>query len=125
MRQAQTLRVAAWIALAGWAGTSGCTHNHYYGNAVPLCPQPATVTTYGPVCEVPTQVAGGTLLAPGTGQTTVVATAPRPSRVVVSEPRDGVPLLRGRGRLGWRQSDPDTLATTRVEGDLGDDSVNR
>jgi len=125
VRQAQTLRVGALLVLAGWAGSTGCTHNYYYGNAVPICTEPAVASNSGTVCGVPTQVAGGTLVAQGPGRTTVITGAPGPSGVVVSEPLYNGPLVRGPGPFSWRRSDPESLATTKVDGALQDDSVSR
>jgi hypothetical protein len=125
MRQAQTLRAAAWLVLAVVAGSAGCTHNYYYGNAVPVCPEATTtVNTISPVCEVP--VVGGTLFSQG-GNPSLFTGAPRATRVVVSEPSDGGIPIRGGGPFAsWRRSEPESsLATTRIEGALQDSSVNR
>lgn len=129
MRQARTWRLGAWLLLAGWAAMVGCTHNYYYGTGAPICGEPVAPTTvvpggYGAVCDVPTQVNGGSLVAQGPNRT-IVANAPRPSQVLVSEPRDTGPVVRGPGRFSWRRSDPDSLATTKVDGALEDGSVNR
>jgi hypothetical protein len=111
--------------LAVLAGATGCTHNYYYGNAVPLCPEAAApVTTFGQLCEVPTQVSGGTVAGTVTSQPTIVASAPRPRRVVVSQPRDGEPL-RSSGRLSWRQTDPESIPTTSVSGAFDNESRTR
>ena len=130
MRHARFLRGALGVVLAGWLlGSLGCTHNYYYGNAVPACGPsvavPAT-TANGAICEVPTQVTGGgQLVAQGQGRATIVQgapiyAAPRSPRVVVSEPA-GSPRSRR-----WQRSDPDAgLATTRVEGDYNDPTTNR
>jgi hypothetical protein len=108
-------------------GSAGCTHNYYYGNAVPVCGPttvPSTVAN-GAVCEVPTQVDGGSLVAQGAGRSTIVAGAPiyagaRPPRVVVSSPSGG----SGIGR--WQRANNDSsLARTRVEGALDDSTVDR
>jgi hypothetical protein len=115
MRRARFPRRGALILLAGLAGGAGCTHNYYYGTAVPLCPEPETVRV-GSVCDVPGQV------VPGRTVITQVA-PPRSSRVVISEPRGG-PLVGG-SRLGWRRSDPESLATSSVEGSLDDETLSR
>jgi hypothetical protein len=94
------------VALFGLAAiSSGCTHYHYYGSGVPVCETPApAVASYGAVCDVPST---------GSGSARVVASAPK-SSVVISQPH--------RGRLGsglsWRRPDPESLATTRVEGGI-------
>jgi hypothetical protein len=124
VRRARVLRNCLVLGLAGSAGSIGCTHNYYYG-AVPVCGEPAVVSSNGTICEVPTQVAGGILAGPGAGRTTIVSGAPRPSRVVMSEPLNSEPLARGPGRFSWRRSDPESLATTKVDGALDDDSVSR
>jgi hypothetical protein len=104
MRRARRPRVGALILLAGLAGGTGCTHNYYYGTSVPLCPEAEPVRV-GSVCEVP----GGTVVTQNA--------PPRSSRVVISEPRGG-------SRLGWRRSE-EGLATSRVEGSLDDETLNR
>jgi hypothetical protein len=128
MRHARFLRGGLAVVLAGWIlGSLGCTHNHYYGNAIPVCGPttvPGTVAN-GAVCEVPTQVGGGSLVAQGQGRSTIVSGVPmnsgvRAPRVVVSEPSDGPRFGR------WHRADPDTgLATTRVEGAYDDSTTNR
>ena len=125
MRHARRRRAGLGVLLAGIVSSSGCTHNHYYGAAMPACgPTVAgqTVTDgadYGAVCEVPNQVVSGGNVVAGRQAGTVVIPAPKAPRVVVSEPR-------GNSRLAWRRSDPEEgLATTRVEGALDDPSVTR
>jgi hypothetical protein len=110
MRRARFPRREALILLVGLAGGAGCTHNYYYGTSVPLCPEPETVRV-GSVCDVP-------------GRTVITQVAPpRSSRVVISEPRGGP--LAGGSRLGWRRSDPESLATSSVEGSLDDETLSR
>lgn len=128
MRHARFFRRSLGVFVAGLAlGSVGCTHNYYYGNAVPVCGPTALPSTVanGSVCEVPTQVGGGSVIAQGAGRSTIVSGAPlfsgsRPPRVVVSEPRAG-------SRFGrWQRADPDAgLATTRVEGAYDDATTNR
>jgi hypothetical protein len=129
MRHARSLRRVCGVILAGCTvGLAGCTHNHYYGNAVPVCGPVTTVpgsVASGSICEVPTQVGGGTLIGSGQGRSTIVADAPfysgsRAPRVVVSEPSGG-------SRLGrWHRADPEAgLAQTRVEGEYTDSTTNR
>src|SRR5262249_34912019 len=120
MRHARSLRRLGGVIVARWGlGSAGCSPHHYYGN-VTVCPPLTTVpsaVSSGSVCEVPTNVNGGTLLGAGQGRTTIVSpysSNSRPPKVVVSEPRRG---LRG----GWQRADPDaSLATTRVEGEYDD-----
>jgi hypothetical protein len=81
------------------------------------------VAASGPICQVPTQVSGGTLATPGAGQTVIVSSAPRPRRVVVSEPRDNSQPTRNRGRYAWRQTDPEIA--THTDGGLEDNAVTR
>jgi hypothetical protein len=111
--------------VAGWVGSAGCTHNYYYGT-VPTACAPGTTTTivpgtvqYGSVCDLPGRLfgGGGTVVAASPGvRSSVVASAPPNSRVVVSEPAN-------RSGLTWRRSDPENgLATTRVEGALDDET---
>jgi hypothetical protein len=119
MRRPTILRQAALLALAFTAGSTGCTHNYYYGTYVPAYAAPGQ---YGEVCEVPSQVSGGTVMAQAPG-TTVLAAAPG-TRVLVSEPQGITPIFRGP-RIVWRKPDPESLVTTRVEGGIDDASVTR
>jgi hypothetical protein len=108
-RIAQSVLCVALSTLA-----QGCCNPCCYQQA-PGCPlgvvqsQPAAIR-YGSVCETP-----------GEGST-VVASAPRP-KVVVSQPNGGGGLFGGRN--GWRRSDPESFATTRIEGAIDDDTTLR
>jgi hypothetical protein len=122
MRRAQLVRVSAFIALAGLGWGTGCIHNHYYGQATPVCGEPApagTVASYGSVCEVP-----GAPIATGPGSHLVSAT-PEPSRVLVSEPRGEGLAVRSSARNGWRPLDHGGLATTSIEGAYNGDTQTR
>jgi hypothetical protein len=116
------VRAALSTLLAGCAGLlAGCCQYPCYQQ--PGCPPVATQPTVirsGPVCEAPA-TSGPTIISqarPGSSSS-AVAEAPRP-RVVVSEPSGRV-----SGRTGWRRSDPESLATTRSEGAIGDESIDR
>jgi hypothetical protein len=110
----------------GVTSVAGCTHNYYYGTAVPVCPPATAATTtvvpYGSVCDVPSQVVvgSGTTITQAPDRPLVVSTpATRPPRVVVSEPAGG-------SRFSWRRSDPDSsLVTTRSEGALDEPTISR
>ncbi len=108
MRQARFLSGSLALLLAGWFGSAGCIQNYY---PVPVTGPGGTVQ-YGSVCEVPP--AGGTVVVQGPPRTTVVGG--QPPRVVVSEPSS---------RFSWRKSDPDSLATTRVEGNIEEPTLSR
>jgi hypothetical protein len=125
MRRAHYVRGALGVILTGLVGSTGCTHNYYYGG-VPTACAPGTTTIvpgsiqYGSVCEVPSRLfGGGTVVASSPGvRSSVVGTAPSGSRVVVSEPANG-------SGPSWRRSDPESnlAARTRVEGALEDDTT--
>jgi len=128
MRHPRILRGSLKSIAAGWVLASiGCTHNYYYGNAVPVCGPttmvPGTASSSA-VCEIPSTVTGGTVISEGGTRGTIVSNAPipsgtRPPRVVVSEPRSN-PFGR------WRQSDPESgIAQTKVEGALDDTTSTR
>jgi hypothetical protein len=131
------LRGALWVALAGWAGSSGCTHNYYYGN-VPGCgPMGMPVSgQVGQVCEVPSGqvvVSGppSSLASPGSSavvqapqQGSSVATNSQP-RVLISQPAYAPSIGQSASRLKWRRPDPESLATTRVEGALDGSSIRQ
>ena len=124
MRHAPPRRVGTWLLLAGIAGGFGCTQNFYYPAPMTAGPVESAVGT-GAVCEVPTQVDGGTLMAQGSGRTTVVSGAPTASRVIVSQPRDGGGTLLSGASAPWRRSATSSIATTRVDGALDSESTNR
>lgn len=123
MRHARISHGGLLALLPGLMISAGCTHNYYYSDN-PCGPAPAAVVPgsvqYGSVCEVPTQVEGGsTVVSRAPGLTTPIIGAARPPRVVLSEPSGG-------SRFAWRRSDPEgSLATTRVEGAVQDPSLTR
>lgn len=117
MRHARSLYL---IAFVGLVAAPGCTHNYYYGNAVPVCEAPPVVGSvplaysYGEVCDVPTRVAGGTVVAEGSARAKPIVTVREPpARVVVSEP---VEPRRRSTRVGWRGRDEVGGATTQISG---------
>ena len=125
-------RTVATISLiSGLLTSTGCTRNYYYSGlpgcgptqVIPGATQYGQAVQYGNVCEVPTQVVGGTggLIAQSTEISAPIISRGKPPRVVISEP-----LGSGlRARSNWRVSDPDTnLATTKVEGGV-DDTTTR
>lgn len=123
MRHARLLRsCAASILGYGFLTACGCSPYYYYGYPAPVCCEPAPVTTYGNACTVPGQ---GTVVSQA--PTTVAGGLPRARRVLTSEARDsdGIPIVRNGSGFRWRRSDPESVATTRVEGAVSDDSVNR
>lgn len=118
MSRARSPRLLATILLGGASGLmGGCTHYHYYGQAAPIC-DPGT--TLAPVATAPAVIAprGSICEVPGSSGT-VVAARPAPSRseIVVSSPQPS------RGRLSWRRPDPESLATTRIQGHISDSQV--
>lgn len=124
MRHARTRLSVGTMMLASLTTSIGCTHYHFYGtNGVPVCEapaaaagaQPVLVPQYGSVCEVPS--------SPGA---TVVSGAPGGTRVLVSQPQGPRRFLSGGGsRFAWRRPDPESLATTRVEGGRIDEPALR
>jgi hypothetical protein len=116
------VRAALSTLLAGCAGLlAGCCQYPCYqqSGCPPVATQPAVIR-YGAVCEAPAN-SGPTIISqakPGSSSS-VVAEVPRP-RVVVSEPSGQV-----SGRAGWRRSDPESIATTRSEGAIGDETTDR
>jgi hypothetical protein len=112
------------IVLAGGLAFTGmgCHQNYYYygDSCPPTTTVPSTVRA-GAVCDVPTQVVeGGTKMASGSSRATVVsgAVSSNSSRVVVSEPTEPA-------KVAWKRSDPDSAATTTVQGTANDPSINR
>lgn len=120
MRRAWSRALGALVVLAYLAGTSGCTHYHIYGNQVPVCEAPAAVAAqprlvhqYGAVCELPPAGAAPALVTglPGSGP------------VLVSQPQGPLRLFGGGSRFAWRRPDPQSIATTRVDGNIDDSTV--
>src|SRR4051795_10718178 len=97
MRRALIVRGTVGSLLVGMLGSTGCTHNYYYGT-VPTACAPGTTTVipgavqYGSVCDLPSRLFGGggaTVVASSPGvRSSVVGGTPSSSgsRVVVSEP---------------------------------------
>jgi hypothetical protein len=137
VKLAPNLRGTLWVVLAGWVGSSGCTHNYYYGG-VPACgPTGLPVSSQvGQICEVPSGqvVVSGTPSADTGSGSSVVVQAPRQGstfvtnsqpRVVISQPAYGPSIGQSTSRLKWRRPDPESLATTRVEGALDGGSIRQ
>jgi hypothetical protein len=82
-----------------------------------------TVSQYGQVCEVPS-AADQQVAVQRNGRPSYV-TGPAASRVVVSEPQGSGPFVSRSSRMAWRKPDPESLATTRVEGAISDDTKIR
>ena len=98
--------LAAFIAACTMIIHMGCCHYCYQHQ--PVCPPVASsapVVRYGAVCDAPSE---GTVISQAPSRSSSINDAPRP-KVVVSEPS-------GRNSSGWRRSDPESMATTRVEG---------
>src|SRR5690349_7934658 len=112
MRHVRATRWGGRAMLAvGLLGSTGCIHNHYYGQ-LPACAPATSTATAGAVCEVP-QAGSGLVIAQTPTRTTVVGL---PSRVVInSEPMGTRPPTRGAGRFPWQRTEPEAVAT-RVEG---------
>jgi hypothetical protein len=136
MSRAPNLRRALGILIMAWAGASGCIHNHYYGTGMPGCPpigQPVT-TQVGSICDVPTgqvivsnpsssRTISSNVTAQPLAEGTAVASNGQP-RVVISQPAFGPPSIgQSTSRLKWRRPDPESLATTKVEGGLDDTTL--
>ncbi len=90
----------------------------------PPAPVSAPVAySYGEVCEVPTRVAGGTVVAEGSAQAKPIVTVRQPpSRVVISEPTG---RRSGSTRVGWRGRDELEGATTQISGAYEEEGVVR
>jgi hypothetical protein len=82
-----------------------------------------TVRRYGEVCEVPPET-DRQIAVQRSGQPSYV-TGSAPSRVVVSEPQGSGSFMSRSSRMAWRRPDPESLATTRVEGAIDDDTKIR
>jgi hypothetical protein len=102
---------------------TGCHQHHYYYNGAAPCGPTTTQLSpvpYGAVCEVPADgVSSGTVINQAPVRRSTISNAPAP-RVVVSQPATGA-----SSRRGWHRTDPESLATTRVEGAIDGDSLQR
>ena len=140
MSRAPNLRRVLWIIVVGWAGSSGCIHNHYYGGlpgTMPGCPPVVgqTVTTQvGSVCDVPSGqvvVSGGSsggvssnVTSQAPARRSTVVTGPS-SRVVISQPAFGPSTNPGSSRFKWRKPDPEAIPNMKAEGALDDSTILR
>lgn len=148
MRRSRSIRSGALGAAAVLAVGAGCTHNHYYyttpgtmavpGAAVgcdPVAPGAvisSTAPSVGAICDVPAQAQPGAMASQpgamvaqnGPGAAPIVSRAARPiaPRPIYSQPA-GRPGLRGGSGLVWRGTQPENLATTRIEGAYDDEST--
>ena len=135
MSRMPRLRGALWIIIVGWAGNSGCIHNHYYGTNVPGCPPiGSTVTTQvGSVCDVPSgqvvvsgpssSAISSSVTAPPARSGSSVTTIGQP-RVVISQPAYGPPSIgQSSGRFKWRKPDPESLPIMKAEGGLDEPTI--
>jgi hypothetical protein len=114
--------------------SSGCTHYHYYGQqqAPMLYTTPGATATVPGACD-PVVIQSGTpvgALVPEKSAPVLVTEAPRGSlcevpgtstAVVVGNGQRQVvastPVTSsGRPRFAWRRPDPESLATTRIDG---------
>ena len=111
--------IAASAVLAGLTGATGCTHYHIYGNAAPsacdpaplAAGQPMLLRSQGSVCEIPS--------TPGS---VAVAGIPGGTQILVSQPQ-GARTMNGSSRFAWRRPDPESMATTRIEGGIDGGTV--
>ena len=98
---------------------TGCQRHYYYyyGNS-PNCPPGTAIMQEGPVCEVPGQVEGGTVISSATTDEPVIVKSRR-NKVVVSDSYGG-------GKTAWKASTPESSMTarSRVEGAI-DESISR
>jgi hypothetical protein len=122
MRPRAIRRITATALLAALPGAVGCaTHYHYYGNAMPPCDgppgsQPVVVQAPPPgaVCEVPVD----------RGPTVITAAPPAGgSQVVISQPQGSRGSSTPGGRYAWRKPEPESMATTRIEGGIDESAV--
>lgn len=125
MRRNRIRRITATALLAALPGAAGCaTHYHYYGDAVPVCETPAgsaplvvQVPPEGAICEVPVD-------RPPTLVTAVPLPVGSSSKVVVSQPQGARRVASSPGmRYAWRKPEPDSMATTRIEGGIDDSTL--
>jgi hypothetical protein len=147
MRRPRPTRLAATVAIGTLASLSGgCTHYHYYtappvvgatviGGAPtvvaatpvvvgepplnPLDPpvRAPSVINSGAVCEVPAAV---------TGAPSYVSGVPgRSGQIVISQPQGPRNYADTRRGYAWRKPEPESLATTRIEGGVTDSTPVR
>jgi hypothetical protein len=108
---------ACVLAFVGWgcAQPPGC---FYYGYGAPPCVQAMPATAASPCDPAPTTL-GPTTTSDAGSSSTAVASTRSSSRILVSEPDNGL-------RLPWKRPNPDAgPPSTVVEGAVSDSSVNR
>lgn len=109
--------IAASAVLAGLTGATGCTHYHIYGSPAqgvcdpaPLAAgQPVLVRPQGSVCEIPSSAGTSTVAIGGASGGT---------QILVSQPQGARTMSGGSSRFAWRRPDPESMATTRIEGGI-------
>jgi hypothetical protein len=134
--QRHRVLVQACWALLGLA-PAGCTHYHYYGNAIPVSQVPAGTTLGSNTSTEPVYVAVAppknssfvrtrpayTMAAPAGSICDVPATSSAPQMVVVQGAPAGSSSVssRPRGRQAWRRPDPEAMGATRITGNVDDE----
>jgi hypothetical protein len=98
----------------------GCTRNYYYGQGptLPLCDPPVTsgptvITQQGDVCAVPNS---------GSGSQIALS---QPQGAKRSSGSSSASRSSGSSSSYWRRPDPESMASTRIEGSLSDDAAVR
>jgi hypothetical protein len=148
MRRSRPQGLAAVsVAFGALVGLSGCTHYHYYtappmvgGTVVSGAPtvvssrpvildEPA-LTTLDPPVRAPAVIRSGDVCeVPGTvsGPVYVSGVPGRSSQIVVSQPQGTRVYSSGSGGRGyaWRRPEPESLATTRIEGGISESAPVR
>ncbi|MDX2037650.1 MAG: hypothetical protein SFX72_13445 [Isosphaeraceae bacterium] len=112
-------RATLALVVASGAASGCCRHYICSPVASPCAPTigQGAVVRQGEICQVPDDYGGRTIVSQNPGTRNEIGSAP-PPRVVVSEPG------RSRSR-GWTKTEPESLATTRVEGGVAIDSMTR
>lgn len=107
--------IAASAVLAGLTGATGCTHYHIYGNPAPSACDPAPLAAGQPVLVRPQ---GSVCEIPGSTGTVAIGGASDGTQILVSQPQGARTMSGGSSRYAWRRPDPESMATTRIEGGI-------
>ena len=136
MSRARSVRLISLLALPLVAAlNSGCTHYHYYGQAMP--PQYVGQVPASSACDpvlgsVGTSTQGTPVRVVAAPSSTVVSSqgaiceVPATSDEYVVIGQSGEPKMLSsapagsRSRFAWRRPDPESMATTRIDGNISE-----
>jgi hypothetical protein len=139
MCRSRPTRLAASVALGALAALPGCTHYHYYTapppvigatvvggaptvvSSAPVVVGEPALTNLDPPVRAPSAIRSGPVCeVPGT-PVYVSGVPARSGQIVISQPQGARTYAASPPRgYAWRKPEPESLATTRIEGGVND-----